>query len=88
MVIFTAGFITGCISPFFNSTQGTCINAGVSLPADGNIDLQIMSYLSGEKIMVKEKSDISYQFNMCETNSYFFGMIKTEINRNGKIKVK
>jgi hypothetical protein len=43
--------------------------------------------LSGENIYIKDKSSVDYEFTSAETNSYF-GLIKTEIYRNGKIKVK
>ena len=77
----------GCTVPYFRSTQGTSVTAGISLPSEGNAELQIMSYLSGEKIQIKDKSNISYSYTHTATNNYFFGMIKTEEFRNGKIKV-
>lgn len=77
----------GCTVPYFRSIQGTSVTAGISLPAEGNAELQIMSYLSGEKIQIKDKSNISYSYTHTATNNYFFGMIKTEEFRNGKIKV-
>lgn len=80
-------FLSGCTVPYFRSIQGTSVTAGISLPAEGNAELQIMSYLSGEKIQIKDKSNISYSYTHTATNNYFFGMIKTEEFRNGKIKV-
>lgn len=77
----------GCTVPYFRSIQGTSVTAGISLPAEGNAELQIMSYLSGEKIQIKEKSNVTYSYTHTATNNYFFGMIKTEEFRNGKIKV-
>lgn len=87
LLIITACIIMGCQSPFFKSTQGTFLNAGLSIPTQSTIDLQIVSYLSGENIFIKDKSSVDYEFTSAETNSYF-GLIKTEIYRNGKIKVK
>lgn len=86
-IIITSSFLIGCNNLFYSSTQGTSLNAGIYLPNNSNVDLKIISYLSGEHITVKDKCDIEYEFNCSETNSYF-GLIKTEINRNGKIKVK
>lgn len=77
----------GCTVPYFRSIQGTSVTAGISLPSEGNAELQIMSYLSGEKIQIKEKSNVTYSYTHTATNNYFFGMIKTEEFRNGKIKV-
>ena len=87
MIILTASFITGCQPLFFRSIQGTSVNAGISLPSDGAIDLQIVSYLSGETISIKDKSNITYTYNSSVTNSYF-GIITTQESRNGKIEVK
>lgn len=79
--------LTGCSSPFFKSTQGTLTNVGVSLPNAEMASFQIASYLSGQQITVKETSKkITYSWNTSETNSYF-GVIKTQANRNGKITI-
>lgn len=78
----------GCTVPYFRSIQGTSVTAGISLPSESNAELQFMSYLSGEKIQIKEKSNVSYSYTHTATNNYFFGMIKTEEFRNGKIKIE
>lgn len=79
--------LTGCSLPYFKSTQGTLTNVGVSLPNAESISFQIASYLSGQQITVKEKSKkITYSWNTSETNSYF-GVIKTQTSRNGKITI-
>lgn len=87
LICLYAILLTGCTVPYFRSTQGTLTNVGVSLP---NVDMarfQIASYLSGQQITVKETSEkITYSWNIAETNSYF-GVIKTQTNRNGKIIV-
>ena len=87
LALITLLALTGCTVPYFRSIQGTSVTAGISLPSEGNAELQIMSYLSGEKIQVKEKSNVSYSYTHTATNNYFFGMIKTEEFRNGKIKI-
>lgn len=79
--------LTGCSSPFFKSTQGTLTNVGVSLPNAEMASFQIANYLSGQQITVKETSKkITYSWNTSETNSYF-GVIKTQTSRNGKITI-
>ena len=78
--------LTGCSSSFFKSTQGKLTNVGVSLPNADMASFQIASYLSGQQITVKETSKIKYTWNTSETNSYF-GVIKTQTNRNGEIIV-
>lgn len=88
LILITLAMITGCTVPYFKSIQGTSVTAGISLPSEGNTELQIMSYLSGEKIQIKEKCNISYSYTHTATNNYFFGMIQTEEFRNGKIKVQ
>lgn len=79
--------VTGCSLPYFKSTQGTLTNVGVSLPNADTASFQIASYLSGQQITVKELSKkITYSWNTSETNSYF-GVIKTQTSRNGKITI-
>ena len=87
LALITLLALAGCTVPYFRSIQGTSVTAGISLPSEGNAELQIMSYLSGEKIQIKEKSNVSYSYTHTATNNYFFGMIKTEEFRNGKIKI-
>lgn len=80
-------FIIGCYSPYFKSTQGTLTNIGISMPNEEMLHFQIASYLGGDSIIVKDKAVIEYEWRTTETNNYF-GLIKTENNRQGKIKVK
>jgi hypothetical protein len=79
--------LTGCQSLFFKATQGNVTNIGVTLPSNNTLDLQIASYLNGDIITVKDKSEITYSWQTSETNSYF-GIITTQNNRKGKIKIK
>lgn len=76
----------GCSTPYFKSTQGTLTNVGVSLPSDQFLQFQLASYLSGDNIIVKDKSKIKYEWTTSETNNYF-GIIKTMNNRHGKIAI-
>lgn len=84
--IITSCFIMGCSNMFFKSTQGTSSIVGVYVPNE-NINLQLLSYLSGHQIMIKDKCEIDYEWKTFETNSYF-GVISSENYKEGKITVK
>lgn len=86
LLILSLFLLTGCSTPYFKSTQGTLTNVGVSLPSDQFLHFQLASYLSGDNIIVNDKSKIKYEWTTSETNNYF-GLIKTMNNRHGKIAI-
>lgn len=87
MLLFTlCTFCTGCKSPFFKSNQGQILNAGILLP-NSLSDIQIMSFLNGHNVTIKDKSDITFQWMNITSNSYF-NVIKTHTINKGEINVK
>lgn len=77
---------TGCSRPFFRSLTGTQTAIAVSIPDEDYIKLNIVSYLNGELVTIRDPSWIKYKFKTAETNSYF-GIVRTEAFRESEIRV-
>lgn len=78
--------MAGCTAPFFKAVDGTDTEIAVAIPNDDTFKVQLLHYLSGEKVYVKDPASITYEFKHSETNNYF-GMIETKTFRQSKVKV-
>jgi len=76
--------MAGCTSPFYKETDGTSTILGVSLPDEQYIQINALSYLGGQKTIVREPAKIVHIYESSSTNSYF-GLVYTREFRKSEI---
>ena len=79
--------VSGCYNQFFRSMNGTSSSIALSVPDDSTLRLQVCEYLNGEKVSVRDASDVRYEYFSTSTNTYF-GLIHTAEYRQSKIEVR
>lgn len=76
--------IAGCTVPYFRAVDGTDMLVGLSIPEETYTQLQVLNYLNGQKVTVKDQSAVTYKWTHSETNDYF-GVVHTKTSRSGEI---
>lgn len=87
LVVLLAIVSFGCSSPFFKSVDGVSNSVAISIPSEDAIKLQVLEYLSGEKVVVRDKAKIKYKFESASTNNYF-GIIHIKEHRQSEVQVE
>ena len=79
-------FCCGCHNNYFRMVDGVSNSLGIYLPDESNLKINILEYLSGEKVSVRDASKIKYSYNFISTNNYF-GLIHVNEQRHSEIEV-
>lgn len=77
----------GCASPYFKAVEGTSTSIGVTLPNEEVMELEALHYLNGQKVVVKEPSEVAYFCENCQSNSYF-GVVRTASWRKSEVRLR
>ena len=87
LVVGLALFAVGCSSSFYRSLDGTSTSVGICVPESDTMRLDVVQYLSGSRVSVKDKGTITHEYSHSLSNSYF-GIIQTSEQRSSKVTVK
>lgn len=48
--------LVGCKTSYYEAGDGVLVNAGITVPGNDTIQLEVLNYVSGEKARVKSPS--------------------------------
>lgn len=80
-------FTLGCSSSYYRSLDGTSTSVGICVPESDTMRLDVVQYLSGSRVSVKDKGTITHEYKCSSTNSYF-GLIRTQEHRESRVVVR
>lgn len=87
LILVLALLAVGCTSPYYRSLDGTSTSVGLCVPESDTMRLDVVQYLSGSRVSVKDKGTITHEYKCSSTNSYF-GLIRTQEHRESRIVVR
>lgn len=87
LILVLALLAVGCTSPYYRSLDGTSTSVGICVPESDTMRLDVVQYLSGSRVTVKDKGTITHEYTHTSSNRYF-GVISTVESRSSKVTVK
>lgn len=76
----------GCSSSYYRSLNGTSTSVGICVPESDTMRLDVVQYLSGSRVSVRDEGTITHEYSHSASNTYF-GVIHTFETGTSKVSL-